>query len=176
MTEQNSAGKTDPEFLRRLQAGDERAWQQLLDEWQGPLYRYLCYNLPNAEIAQDVMGDTWMALVQAIKRFDGNVLISTFIYSLASRKVADYYRKHKPTSELPESLTVAGPSSDSLEFGEIFASLSPQYREALLLRYHFSMSVTEVAKVIGRTYKATESLLSRGRKELQDALESASEF
>ena len=88
--------------------------------------------------------------------------------------MADFYRRRKATTELPETLTVQGPSSDSLEFGEAFASLSPQYREALLLRYHVGLTVSEVADVLGRSYKATESLLSRGRRELQDALESAS--
>lgn len=167
------AGKTDAEFLRQLQRGEERAWQQLLDEWQEPLYRYLCYNLPSAEVAQDVLGETFYALVQAIKRFDGNVAISTFIYSIASRKVADFYRRRKPTSELPETLTVQGPSIDGLELRETLAQLSPQYREALLLKYDVGLSVSEIAKIIGRSYKATESLLSRGRRELLIALESS---
>lgn len=174
MTSQESGKKTDPEFLRRLQSGEELAWQQLLEEWQDSLYRYLCYNLPSTDIAQDTLGETFVALVQAIQRFDGNVAISTFIFSIASRKVADYYRRRKLTSALPETLTVRGPSSDALEFGEAFASISPHYREALLLRYHIGLSVSEVADVLGRTYKATESLLSRGRRELQSALESAS--
>lgn len=167
-------GKTDAEFLRQLQQGEESAWQQLLDEWQEPLYRYLCYNLPSAEVAQDVLGETFVALVQAIKRFDGNVAISTFIYSIASRKSADFYRRRRQTLELPDTLTVPGPSLDSLEFREVLAQLSPQYREALLFKYEVGLSVGEIAQIIGRSYKATESLLSRGRRELLAALESNS--
>lgn len=165
---------TDPEFLRQLQQGEERAWQQLLEDWQGPLFRYLSYSLPSAEVAQDVLSETLVALVQAIKRFDGNVAISTFIYSIASRKTADFYRRRRPIAELPETLTVQGPSLDGLELNETLSQLPPQYREALLLRYDAGLSVGEVANVIGRSYKATESLLSRGRRELLAALESNS--
>lgn len=166
------AGKTDPDLLRRLQAGEDRAWEQLLDEWQGPLYQHLCYSLPTPENAFDVLQDTFEALVTAIKRFDGNVAISTFIYSIASRKVADFFRKRKMTSEIPESMTSErlNISTDSIVFLDVLEDIQPQYREALLLRYQQGLSVSEMAQVLGRSYKATESLLSRSRRQLHDDL------
>ena len=159
--------KTDLDFLRRLQNGDNLAWEQLLDEWQGPLFQYLCYSLPSTEAAQDVLSDTLEALVKAFLRFDGKAAISTFMYSIASRKIADYYRKRKKTTEIPETISTRAPSSDSMVFRDVLENIQPQYREALLLRYHMGLSVSEVAQVIGRSYKATESLLSRGRKQLE---------
>jgi RNA polymerase sigma-70 factor (ECF subfamily) len=162
-------GKTDPEFLSRLQAGDERAWEQLIADWQGPLYQHLCYSLPSPEIAADVLQDTLEALVTALQRFDGKVAISTFIYSIASRKVADYFRKRKVTGEIPETLSSErlNISSDSIVFRDVLNELQPQYREALLLRYQMGLSVSELAQVLGRSYKATESLLSRSRRQLE---------
>lgn len=162
-------GKTDPEFLRGLQAGDERAWEKLLADWQGPLYQHLCYSLPSPEIAADVLQDTMEALVGALQRFDGKVAISTFIYSIASRKVADYFRKRKITGEIPETLSSErlNISSDSIVFRDVLNELQPQYREALLLRYQMGLSVSELAQVLGRSYKATESLLSRSRRQLE---------
>lgn len=166
--------KTDLNYLRRLQNGEEGAWAQLMADWQGPLYNYLYHSLPNAEAAQDVLGDTFEALVKAIPRFDGKAQLSTFIYSIAQRKIADFWRKKKPTSEIPESYASGlEPSSESIVFRDVLSSLQPQYREALLLRYHMGMSVSEVAQVIGRSYKATESLLSRGRRQLEQDLGSA---
>lgn len=167
-----TAAKTDPELLRRLQEGDNRAWEQLLDEWQGPLYQYLFNHLPTPENAYDVLQDTFEALVTAIKRFDGNVAISTFIYSIASRKSADFYRKRKVTGELTDFLSSEklDISVDGIVFRDVLEAMQPQYREALLLRYKMGLSVSEMAAVLGRSYKATESLLSRSRKQLQDDL------
>lgn len=167
-----AAGKTDPDLLRRLQAGENRAWEELLDEWQGPLYQHLCYSLPTPENAYDVLQDTFEALVTAIKRFDGNVAISTFIYSIASRKKADFFRKRKITGEIPESMSSdrLNISTDSIVFLDVLEEIQPQYREALLLRYQQGLSVSEMAQVLGRSYKATESLLSRSRRQLQDNL------
>jgi DNA-directed RNA polymerase specialized sigma24 family protein len=44
-------------------------------------------------------------------------------------------------------------------------------RQVLLLRYHVGLSVSEIAEIIERSYKGTESLLSRARSQLRAALE-----
>ncbi|MBV7334664.1 RNA polymerase sigma factor [Chloroflexi bacterium TSY] len=177
-TQENTASpraeqQSAPEFLHRLQIGDEEAWSQLTTEWSPRLYRYLRGNLPSPEDVEDVLSETMIATVQAIKRFDGKVAISTFIYSIANRKVADFWRRRKDVHDLPETVTTSGPDSASLEFREALAQVPEEARQALLLRYHMGMSVSEVAEAVGRSYKATESLLSRGRKHLQQALANA---
>lgn len=159
------------EFLQRLKNGDNDAWTQLTTEWGPRLYRYLRCHLPSAEDVEDVLSETMIATVRAIPRFDGKVAISTFIYSIANRKVADYWRQRKDISELPTTLTTAGPASESMEFHEALAQLPEQSRQAILLRYHLGLSVPEVAEAMGRSYKATESLLSRGRSQLKEALD-----
>lgn len=169
--------KTDLDYLRRLQSGDDRAWSKLLSDWQGPLYQYLYHSLPDAESAQEVLGDTLEALVKAIQRFDGKAALSTFIYSIAQRKIADYWRRKKPTSEIPETYSSGRePNSESIVFRDVLLALQPQYREVLLLRYHMGLGVSEVAQAIGRSYKATESLLSRARRQLESDLRDAGLF
>jgi RNA polymerase sigma factor (sigma-70 family) len=49
-------------------------------------------------------------------------------------------------------------------------ALPEQLRQALLLRYHVGLSVSEVAEVMDRSYKGAESLLSRARTQLREAL------
>ncbi len=159
------------EFLQRLKNGDNDAWTQLTSEWGPRLFKYLRCNLPTAEDVEDVLSETMIATVKAIPRFDGKVAISTFIYSIANRKVADFWRQRKDTSELPTTLTMSDSTNESMEFHESLAQLPEQSQQALLLRYHMGLSVPEVAEAMGRSYKATESLLSRGRSQLKAALQ-----
>ena len=165
----NSVQQRDQEFLYRLQEGDPVAWEQFMDKWNPKLYNYMLYNTRTEEDAQDVLSDTLLGIVQSIKNFDGNVNLSTFIYSIAYRKVADYYRRSKQTYELPAFLTTAGPSSMGVELQEALAKLPEQPQQALLLRYHVGLSVAEIAEVLGRSYKGTESLLSRVRRQFHHA-------
>jgi RNA polymerase sigma factor (sigma-70 family) len=163
----------DLAFLQRLKDGDRDAWETLVDEWSPRLYNYLIYNTRNEDDAKDVLSETLLGLVQSIRTFDGNVTLTTFIYSIAYRKVADYWRRSKQTYELPVWLSTSGPTSIRLELVEALAELPEQAQQALLLRYHVGLSVAEIAEVLGRSYKATESLLSRVRRQFHTAFAGA---
>lgn len=168
-SESHQATPRDLVFLQKLQSGDETAWSTLVDEWSPRLYNYLVYNTRNADDAQDVLSETLMGLVQSIGTFDGNVSLATFIYSIAYRKVADYWRRSQQTVELSESLSVGGPNSMRIELAEALEELPELAQQVLLLRYHVGLSVAEIAEILGRSYKATESLLSRVRSQFQHA-------
>jgi len=163
------ATSRDRELLLRLQAGEEQAWVEFMNEWNQKLYSYMLYNTPTEDDAKDVLSETLLGFVHSIKNFDGNVNLSTFIYSIAYRKVADYWRRTKPTVILPESLSIAGPTSLGVELQEALAELPEIAQHALLLRYQAGLSVAEIAEVLGRSYKGTESLLSRVRQQFHHA-------
>jgi RNA polymerase sigma-70 factor, ECF subfamily len=165
--EEESESKARADYLERLQAGDKAAWEQFLAKWNPLLYSYVSYNLRGADEADDIVGETLLALVPAIRNFDGNVSLSTFVYSIAYRKVVDYWRARQVTFELPEWLSTAGPSDISIELYEALAKLPEPGQQVLLLRYHAGLSVAEIADILGRSYKATESLLSRVRRQFE---------
>ncbi len=163
----------EAEHLRRLQQGDNDAWAELCALYSSRLFQYLRHNLPTAQDAEDALSETLLAAVRALQSFDGKVTLATFLYALAYRKVADFWRRQRPTGELHEGLAAPALSGDLGEFEAALDTLPEAARQALLLRYHVGLSVGEVAEVIERSYKGTESLLSRGRSQLKTALDEA---
>ena len=166
-TEQGNA------LLQRLQAGEQAAWAELVAEQSPRLFRYLRHNLPTNADAEDALSETLMAAVRALPSFDGGVSITAFLYSLAYRKVADFWRKRSSTVELSETLAAPPTTEISAEFIDALDSLPEQLRQVLLLRYHVGLNVSEVAEVMDRSYKGAESLLSRARVQLREALQRA---
>lgn len=164
---------SEAELLRRLKNQDEQAWSILAAEYGTKIYNYLRHRLPGPQDIEDVLSETLLAAVRAIPTFDGNVTLTTFLFALANRKIADFWRRQQTTSELPETLMDAGLNSDSMEFQEILQKLRPNHLQVLLMRYHVGLGVDEIAKVLGVSYKSTESLLSRARLELRKALDNA---
>jgi RNA polymerase sigma-70 factor, ECF subfamily len=156
--------------LERLRRGDNDAWEELIADSQSRLYSYLLYNVPTSEDAQDLLSEIFMAALRSISTLDDSLALTKWLYAIARRKVADFWRQAQPTSELSDSLEATS-NNVSLEFREALAMLPEQTRQALLLRYREGLSVDEVARIMGRTYKATESLLSRGRSLLKAALD-----
>jgi RNA polymerase sigma-70 factor (ECF subfamily) len=164
--------ESEAALLRQLKCRDERAWTYLSSEYGTKIHNYLRHQLPSPEDAQDVLGETMVAAVRSISRFDGNVPLTAFLFSLANRKIADFFRRHRPSSELPETFVGGGLSSDALEFQEMLKKLRPIHLQILLMRYHVGLGVDEISHVLGVSYKSAESLLSRARMELRKILES----
>lgn len=168
-------GRSEIELLQKLQAGDQQAWVEFIQLMKPRLFSYLRRNLPTAEDAEDVLSETMLAAVRALKDFDGKASLSTFVFSLAYRKVADFWRKRQiETFELGErQRSPLNVSSKSVEFSEVLDRLPELSKQVLILRHYVGLNVGEIAQVIDRSYKGTESLLSRARQQLRDALDEA---
>lgn len=168
---------TDAELLKKLQRGDNAAWAQVTRDFSPRLFSYLRQNLPTIEDAEDVLSETLTAAVRAVVHFDGRAAFSTYLYAIAYRKVADFYRCTPATDSLDhEASTVVLVSreldpQDRMVFEEAIQSLPELSRQALLLRYHLGLGVDEIALIIERSYKGTESLLSRARAQMREAME-----
>lgn len=162
---------SEEEFLLRLQKGDEEAWVELATGELGTrLYNYLRHKLPTPQDVEDVVHDTFSAVVRAIPNFDGRVKLSTFLFSLAQHKLADFWRRRPETTELSDTMVGPGLSQESIEFMEVLQRLKEEHRQVLLMRYHIGLGVDEIARVLEKTYPAAESLLSRARAELKRAM------
>lgn len=163
--------ESEAEFIARLKAGDEFAWQTLTTgEYSTRLYNHLRHRLPNQQAVEDVLHDTFASAVRAIPNFDGKVKLSTFLFSLAQHKLADFWRRYSETIELEEVMVGPGLSSESIEFIETLQKLKEEHRQALVLRYYVGLGVDEIATILGKTYRGAESLLSRARAELRMAM------
>lgn len=170
LPENQAMAAPEQALLARLQVGDEAAWSEFVAAESPRLFRYLRHNLPTAADAEDALSETMLAAVRALPSFDGGVPTTAFLYAIAYRKMADFWRKRSATVELLDTLPAATVSGFSAEFMDALDSLPEQLKQALLLRYHVGLSVSEVAEVMDRSYKGAESLLSRGRTQLREAL------
>jgi RNA polymerase sigma-70 factor, ECF subfamily len=116
------------------------------------------------------------AFVEAIRhrdRFDGRADVVTWLCAIGRNRLVDHFRSQGRDLRRQERL-VSGtdphaPDStwDRLEVRDAveraLSQLPPDQRLALLFQHLDGLSVREIAQVIGRSEKATESLLSRAR-------------
>jgi RNA polymerase sigma factor (sigma-70 family) len=124
-----SGGRAEAELLQRLQAGDQAAWVELIQGMRPRLLGYLRHNVPTQEDAEDVLGETLIAVVRALKDFDGKATLATFIFSLAYRKIADFWRKRQDTVALVErQRSPLGVSSRAIEFAESAGSVAGAFQ------------------------------------------------
>jgi RNA polymerase sigma-70 factor (ECF subfamily) len=133
----------------------------------------------DTELAEDITANAFLEAVRARASFDGRSDPVTWICSIARNRLIDHYRRVERdrirhlrlvvgdlTSGSPEAL---GEVEDRDAVLSILGALPDIERAALTLRYLDGYGVDEVARLIGRSLTATESLLHRARERVRAA-------
>lgn len=71
---------TDNEQVDALRAGDERAFVALVDRHSAAMLAVARCHVASREIAEDVVQDTWLALLKGIDRFEGRSSLRTWLF------------------------------------------------------------------------------------------------
>ena len=130
------------------------------------------------DLAEDITQHAFVQAIRARDSFDGRADPVTWICSIARNALLNHYRSEQrewrrrvaivPEIELPDH-AAAAPDRDELV--RALGLLHPDQRAAVILKYVDGMSVREIAREIGRSEAATESLLSRARVRLRDGMD-----
>lgn len=74
------------ELVERLRAGDERAFEELIERYYGYLFRLAELFVATREAAEDVVQETWLAVVQGIERFEERASLKTWLSRIVMNK------------------------------------------------------------------------------------------
>lgn len=158
---------------------DEDRFRAWYDSTLPRVYRYLAARCAGDEtLAEELTQQTFVEAVRNRHRFDGRSDVVTWVIAIARNRLVDHYRRHGRDMRRQDRLIAALPVSTEgalrgaevrAEVQRAVANLPTDQRIALLLRYLDDMTVREVASAIGRSEKATESLLARARDAFRHA-------
>jgi RNA polymerase sigma-70 factor, ECF subfamily len=76
-------------LLARLRQGDEGAFDELVTRHHGALIRMAMSYVADREIAEEVVQDTWMAVIEGLDRFEGRSSLRTWIFGIMIHKAKD---------------------------------------------------------------------------------------
>ncbi len=77
-----SEGLDDAALIEALRNGDEAAFASLVDELNGPLLRLAMAHVPSRAVAEEVVQDTWVGVINGIDRFEGRSALRTWIFQI----------------------------------------------------------------------------------------------
>lgn len=159
---------TERPFIQRLQDHDPVAWRQVVSEFTPELYNYLGYTVPATTRVETLIVEIFQSLVAQIATVSQSLSLSTYLYSIAYYKVADSWRRFAPNDDmLWEDIDRVGLPS---ELSEPLAELPELAQQVIFLRYQVRLPVAALTEILGRSLKATDSLLSRSRQQFSAAL------
>jgi RNA polymerase sigma-70 factor (ECF subfamily) len=174
----------DQELLNRCLAGEDSAWESLLRLHTRRIYN-LCYRFTGrAEDAEDMAQEIFIKVFQTLKSYDAaQGSFSTWLNRVTRNHLVDHYRrtrKDRATASLEDEMPAAeqksspllepGHQVESRERREILQlgldKLSPDLREAVILRDLQDLDYEEIAQVLRVPQGTVKSRINRGRLEL----------
>jgi len=84
-----SVASDEQQFLARLRQRDEQAFDELVTKHHGALIRMAMGHVRDREVAEEVVQDTWMAVVDSLHRFEGRSSLRTWIFGIMIHKAKD---------------------------------------------------------------------------------------
>lgn len=170
-------------LVSKCLAGDESAWEALVRSHTRRVYG-LCYRFTNSDIAaQDLTQEVFIKVFRNLRSFrqdEGSFVV--WLNRLARNLLIDHYRRTKPdraTSSIEEQLPMletqsGGSRTDAMldqretsqMLQEALQKLSPELREAVILRDLQELEYREIAQVLKVPEGTVKSRLNRGRAEL----------
>jgi RNA polymerase sigma-70 factor (ECF subfamily) len=175
----------DQPLVSRCLDGDEAAWEELVRQHTRQVYG-LCFRFTNsAQEAQDLTQDVFLRVFKTIKSFrSAEGSFHTWLARVTRNLLIDHYRRtrqERVTDSIEEQLPMlqetgvaaAARPDQALagrEASEILQAtlqkLSPDLREAVILRDLQEMEYREIAEVLDIPEGTVKSRINRGRAEL----------
>jgi len=157
----------------------EDEFERLYAEHAQPLFGFLVYRTGDRALAEDLVADTFERALRARRRFDRRKgSQKTWLYAIALNCLRDHLRRSQAEGRAVERVEagaggLAGGGLEQLAedrdaVQRALASLSPEEREAVALRYGAELTVPEIARVLGQPLTTVEGRVYRALRKLRD--------
>jgi RNA polymerase sigma-70 factor (ECF subfamily) len=167
----------DAALLREIGHGREQAFRTLVDRHGRYLYRVAFSLIGNEVDAEDLVQETFAAVLEA--SFRGESSVRTWMVAILVRRAAMMRRTRSrriqavPMKEHDAPQSSSSGSTDArIDVMRMLEELSPEHREVIVLRELQQMSYEEMATVLDVPKGTVESRLFRAREELRKRFKS----
>jgi RNA polymerase sigma-70 factor (ECF subfamily) len=171
-------------LVRRAQERDADALARLYEAYFDKIYRYIAARVRNKAEAEDLTQQVFMKMLQSISSFKYKGLpFSSWLYRIAHNQVVDFLRqKNKKATVDIEGLPIPDTKDDPEHLLEkqvdieqvkrATQKLTPAQQEVISLRFTGELSISECAKVMGKSEGAIKALQHNAVLALRKAMAS----
>jgi RNA polymerase sigma-70 factor (ECF subfamily) len=145
------------------------------------IYNFFRYRLGDDQIAEDLTAETFEKAWKHRERYREDLAsFSTWLFIIARRIAADYFRKRRPTvpleeaAKLPYDQTLEEESQERAEFAQLLAllaRLAERERELVALKYGAGLTNRAIARISGLSESNISTILHRLTRQLRAQLE-----
>jgi RNA polymerase sigma-70 factor, ECF subfamily len=170
----------ESDLVGRIRDGDTTAWSAVVDAYAERLYRSACFLCGNPTDAEDLAQETFLQAARSLGRFRGESELYTWLHGILLNVVRHARRKAgrlQYTDTLDDEETTPANQGQQLDAEAASAALlaalqklTPEHREAVVLRYYEQVPVEEISRRTGVGAGTVKSRLHYARQQLSSLL------
>jgi|SRR5215211_5749471 len=88
---------SDRHLIESLRAGDEAAFASLMDEYSSSLLRVALTYVGSRAVAEEVLQDTWLGVINGLNRFEGRSSLKTWIFRILTNTASTRDQRERRT-------------------------------------------------------------------------------
>jgi len=180
----NDVGVSDADLVRRVLAGDTDTYGALVARYRDRLGRYAVHMLGDREEAEEALQDAFVRGYRSLRRCNDPARFGPWLYGIlvnrcrtagarAQRRRQMFVRNEAALN----GASLPAPLVDRAEFEDVvrlaLARLTPECREAFLLKFVEDLEYEEIARLTGAGVSALKMRVKRAREQLRAILTEA---
>lgn len=182
----------DAEVMLRAKAGDQSAFEYLVQKYRRPIVSFMYRMARNAAAAEDLAQEVFLRVYRSRESYEASAKFTTWLYRIATNLAANHARdtRHErpevqvsldePDEESGTTLEVPDGSLNAeqamvrqermLAIRRKVEALPEQQRMAVIMHKYQHMDYKQIAEVLKKSESATKSLLFRAYETLREQL------
>lgn len=190
----SSSYSIDDERMIRLQAGDSAVFNELVSDWQGPLFGFFLKNTRDVHLSEDLVQETLLRLHRNSWDYLPKGFFRGFLFRIGRNLLIDQSRRsvhdvlichgcrssaaHDDESDLMQQMPDDGvtPENRAIErevagvVQELLGQLPEEQRQTFVLHHYSSLSLSEVADAMETSLPTAKSRLRLAKEKLRHLL------
>lgn len=182
---------SDEDLVLRLRSGDRDAGEMLIRRHHESLLRYLTRLGGSAHLAEELVQQTWMSVLEHLDQFrptvtgsESAVGFKSWLYRIATNKANDLWRgksrerkakegmKLIRDEEAPDSATTISGEEEASKLRAAIDELPESQKQVVMLRYFSGLKFVEIAELIGCPLNTALGRMHKAMIKLKKRLES----
>lgn len=170
---------TDKERMQKVYSGNQEALSDLIERYYADIFRFCLYMVQSEEDAYDMAQETFLKFIKYGSSYRPNNL-KGYLLTIARNLCFNYFHEQKECGhaygwetfeKIPAQKDSIQNAETSVYLQKLLSKLSPENREAVILRIYEELKFKDIAKMMGCSVSTVKSRFRLGMQHLKKMME-----
>ena len=175
----------DVKLIQRILAGDENAFESLIQKYQRQVHAHVLRKIGDFQIAEDITQETFLRVYQKLDTLNNPAQFSKWLYAIVDHLCIAWFRKNRLQTKSLQEIHISETEAEAYSryvarehakmtaeaqrslVKKLLTTLKENDREVITLHYFEEMTSSEIGETLGVPENTIKSRIRRARQRLR---------